>query len=217
MAPHAFAKGEWIGSIAASAGFPAWQVIWQDDGNSRLRNRREPNLLLENDEIWIPSAKDFKKVKETKLAVRVRTRKKNDLVWYDKDKLRVRVVRVKEYLRLFGPIPFALTAGKESLKGKITKDAQVLEIPLALAVRTATLDLGGRVITLEIGGLGPLETVAGVQGRLNNLGWDAGEVNDLDGPPTRSAVRDFQAFRGIQVDGAIAGATRSEAKTAYGC
>ncbi len=217
MATHRFGEGEWIGSIAARHDVPAWQILWRDAGNASLRKRRDPNLLLEGDEIAIPPAGAAKEVAETSLRIRVATGKKNKLAWYDKDRFRVRVVRVKEYIDLFGAIPFSLTVGDQEVSGEITAEGQTLEVVLERTVTSGTLDLGGHSITLHIGGLGPLDSVAGIQGRVTNLGWDAGPVDNVDGPRTKRGVKLFQAHSGIKVDGIVGGVTRRTAKKNYGC
>jgi hypothetical protein len=46
-------------------------------------------------------------------------------------------------------------------------------------------------------------TVAAVQRRLGELGYDAGVVDGVVGPQTRSAIAAFQSTNGMVVDGAI--------------
>jgi len=48
-----------------------------------------------------------------------------------------------------------------------------------------------------------LATTAGVQTALSFLGHDPGEVDGLDGPKTREALRAFQEAAGIAADGLI--------------
>lgn len=217
MPPHDFGPGEWIGSIAAGNDLPAWQILWKDPGNAGLRRRRDPNLLLPGDRLSIPAPGAAKEVGETALSIRVATGRKHKLVWYPKDKFRIRIVRVKEYLDLFGPIPYELRVGEHVDSGNITEEGQTIEVILERTVASGTLDLGGHVFTFEIGGLGPLETFAGIQGRVNNLGWDAGPVDDVDGPKTQRGVKAFQAHTQIKVDGVVGGVTRRTMKKAYGC
>lgn len=53
-----------------------------------------------------------------------------------------------------------------------------------------------------------LETLTGVQEALSKLGYDLGEVDGKDGPKTQNAVRQFQAFASIKVDGIAGTQTR---------
>src|SRR5215212_7465445 len=45
---------------------------------------------------------------------------------------------------------------------------------------------------LQIGDLPPIEQISGVQARLNNLGYDCGEVNGQINDATKAALRAFQ-------------------------
>jgi peptidoglycan hydrolase-like protein with peptidoglycan-binding domain len=69
---------------------------------------------------------------------------------------------------------------------------------------------------LKIGYLAPVEHVSGVQGRLNNLAFEAGPVDSTDGPKTRSAVRRFQSKYAIAVDGIPGPVTRQKLKEVHG-
>lgn len=53
-----------------------------------------------------------------------------------------------------------------------------------------------------------LDTLAGVQDALTKLGYDLGAVDGIDGPKTQNAVRQFQAYAGIKVDGIVGTQTR---------
>jgi len=53
-----------------------------------------------------------------------------------------------------------------------------------------------------------LDTIAGVQDALTKLGYDPGGIDGLDGPKTRDAVSQFQAYAGIKVDGKVGVQTR---------
>jgi uncharacterized protein (TIGR02594 family) len=64
------------------------------------------------------------------------------------------------------------------------------------------------IYELEIGALNPIQEKApddkclsGVQQRLNNLGFDAGVVDGIDGPNTQGAVRRFQTKFQLTVNG----------------
>ena len=49
----------------------------------------------------------------------------------------------------------------------------------------------------------PPPTVALIQQRLKELGFDPGEIDDIWGPRTERAVREFQAARGLVPDGIV--------------
>lgn len=45
--------------------------------------------------------------------------------------------------------------------------------------------------------------VSEIQARLNELGYDSGEVDGIMGPITEAAIKAFQADRGLDVDGIV--------------
>ena len=58
--------------------------------------------------------------------------------------------------------------------------------------------------TAQVGDLDPIDTLSGVQGRCNLLGFDCGTVDGINGSKTKAGVRDFQYEHDLEVDG-IAG------------
>lgn len=53
-----------------------------------------------------------------------------------------------------------------------------------------------------------LDELEGVQEALSKLGFDPGEIDGLDGPATQKAVRAFQAYATIDIDGIVGDETR---------
>ena len=61
MPTHKVAAGESIISIAKDYGF-FWKTVWEHGNNASLKEKRKnPNVLLEGDEVFIPE-KQLKKV-----------------------------------------------------------------------------------------------------------------------------------------------------------
>ncbi|OUS30859.1 hypothetical protein A9Q99_04945 [Gammaproteobacteria bacterium 45_16_T64] len=60
-----------------------------------------------------------------------------------------------------------------------------------------------------------VQTIAGVQARCNNLGFDAGVVDGINGKKTTSAVKGFQAAYGLDVDGIAGPKTKKKLKQVY--
>lgn len=216
MPTHIVTGDEWIGSIAEKYGFPSWTTIWKHSGNAALRKNRDPNMLMAGDKVFIPPLESTKASDKGGLASGS-SGEKLTLTAAKGNWLRIRVVEFKTYLDLFGKIPYELSVGSGTAGGEIEKDKQEIEIPLPLGVKTGTLKLGDNVYDLVIGGLAPLNTTAGMQARINNLGWDAGPVDGDNGPKTKRGVKDFQAYYQITVDGKIGSETRGKAKEVHGC
>jgi len=209
MPTHRVKKGEWIGSIAAQGGHTSWETVWDHPKNAKLRKRREPNLLVEGDRVWVPEVepKELSGESETTHEFRVER---------DKSRLRIGFIEMQVYLDLFGPIEYKLTAGKHEQEGQITTEGQEIEIPLGLAVEEATLTLDGWQCLLDVGRLDPIKRLSGMQARIANLGWEVGPIDNLIGKRTRRGTRDFQGYYEIGVDGKIGNETRGKAKEIYG-
>jgi hypothetical protein len=71
--------------------------------------------------------------------------------------------------------------------------------------------------TLKLGHLDPVEELSGIQARLNNLGYEAGSVNGLPGPRTEAAIRRFQEWAGLKVDGSAGENTQRALGATHGC
>ena len=70
---------------------------------------------------------------------------------------------------------------------------------------------------LLLGGVDPIDQVSGVQGRLNNLGFDCGKIDGICGEHTRAAIREYQRSRKLAETGSPDEATRRQLQADYGC
>ena len=68
---------------------------------------------------------------------------------------------------------------------------------------------------MRVGLLQPVDTVAGVRERLNNLGYDAGDGDDPTALQFRSAVEEFQCDQALPVDGKVGPVTRAALARAH--
>ena len=68
---------------------------------------------------------------------------------------------------------------------------------------------------VKLGHLDPLETTSGVKGRLNNLGYYCGEVNEVEDERYDASVRQFQEDHGLVVDGIVGPKTRAKLKSEH--
>jgi N-acetylmuramoyl-L-alanine amidase len=208
---HRVKKGEWMGSIAAKYGFRSWESIWQAPENAELRQQRnDPNLLFQGDQVWIPE----RRPKQEPAATDARH---VYVMSSDNARLRIRIIDVDPYIQAFGPISYVLEAEDgNQISGQITAEGQEIEIPIAISVERGTLHIGD-LQTILIGGLDPIETASGMQARLQNLGFEPGPVDNIAGPRTAGAVREFQQRYKLTVDGIIGPETQSKMKEVYGC
>ena len=101
-----------------------------------------------------------------------------------------------------------------------TDDGGVLREGLPEAIEEATLSVAGQTLTLLLDTLDPLEDESGVeaaQARLQNLGYELGNVDGDLAEKTRGALETFQADQGIGVTGVLDGPTRERLTLAHGC
>jgi hypothetical protein len=176
-------QGDCLSSIAYCAGFlPA--TIWDHPANSKLKSKRkDPNILLAGDELFIPELQIKEYSKPTDQS----------------HKFIKKGVPALLRLQIFdGEEPranqnYILIIDGFHVSG-VTDDQGKLEQPLIPNARKGMLTIGPdqMLYDLDFGHLDPVGEVSGVQGRLTNLGYDCGEVNGELNEPTRAALRAFQ-------------------------
>ena len=210
MAVHIVKQGEHLSRIAASYGLTDYNTIWNHPNNAELKNdRQNPNVLYPGDQVFIPD----KQTKEDFGATENRHRFK----YHSKvPKLRI-VVKDAEGQ----PITDAkcnLIIETDSFE--MTTDTQgMIEKRIKPTDENGKLiiqDLGMEV-TIKIGHLDPMDEVSGYKARLNNLGYDAGPLEEDDELRLRSAVEEFQLDHGLKVDGIIGPKTQAKLKDVHGC
>lgn len=191
---HVVEEGEGVSAIAFRYGF-APETVWNDPGNEELRARREDmDILSPRDVVVIPD-KRLKEETRATGAVHRFQRKGVPAI------LRVQVtvngqIRAKE--------PFTVIVDDSYSYSDVTDEEGVLEAPLSPAARRAVVTVGpdGHRFELEVGGVRPISTLAGVRSRLNNLGYDCGEIDAPEGDEaTREAVLAFQRDMGLVESG----------------
>lgn len=185
MVRHVVRQGEGLSSIADQHGFfPA--TIWDDPANAELRALREdPNILAPGDEVVIP---DKRLRTEDCATTRRHTFKKRGVPAL----LRLQVF-IADELQVNQPYELAID-GAPPRKG--TTDGEgVLRENVMPSARSATLVIGPERHAFEIrlGFVDPVSTLAGVQSRLDNLGYDCRDVG--------AAIEAFQRDSGIAVNG----------------
>lgn len=135
-------------------------------------------------------------------------------------KVRLRLVIRDGVYGICGHMKYELLAGEERFSG-ITGDNGLIDHLIADDARQAGLRVWpgeGKPVKkwrLELGKLKPVSTIEGLQSRLNNLGFEAGEADGELGPITRHALSNFQARFSLKPDGECDAATRSRLETAY--
>jgi hypothetical protein len=213
-------QGDHMALIADANGFHDFQTIWDDPANADLKTLRvNPHTLLPGDLVVIPDKADHTESRPSGARHKF-TAKAAPLT------LQLTIQDATGQPVANAPVRLDV----DGSSNQITADGQGtvrLPIPNAarggkLVVQTDALDCD---LTLSIGELDPLETVTGKIGRLNNLGYDAGEAvdpavaTDPDAATMqlRSAVEEFQCDQKLTVDGICGPQTQAKLKAVHGC
>lgn len=216
MPNHVVKQGECLSSIAAKHGFASWKTIYDAPENSQFRHDRpDPNLIYPGDNVFIPD----------------KGGKKDDAPVDNKHKYKKH--STKTYLRIFMKdftgdplvgLRYRLKVGAQVTDGTLGDDGK-LEEPISPTATDANLTLWVEEEPVErrynwalkIGALDPVETVRGVQARLNNLAHDSGKVDGIIGPITKGATIEFQQKYELDDDGIAGPITKGKLKEIYGC
>ena len=185
---HIVQQGECLSSIAYSYGFTDWHVVYDHPQNADFRALRpDPNVIYPGDELYIPDPDLKNDPGATEVLHKYEL--KADQTW-----LRVRLE--DEDGMPFKNQKYDLTISGRAYSG--TTDATGL-----LEHEILPTDYSGQLVIwkqvpgelpkgitwmLEIGGLDPVEYITGVQARLNNLGYDCGPVDGIQGPITNQRL-----------------------------
>lgn len=208
MPQHVVSQGECLASIAAEYGFN-WKTIWNHPDNTDLKaERKNPNVLYPDDVVVIPD----KTPKEDSAATEQTHKYKRKGV---PAMLKIRLLNNGEPRK---NTPWKANLGGGWQEGTTDGDGN-LQIKLHPKCDAGILRLeDGTQYRLLLRELDPLETISGVQARLNNLGYESGAVDGIQGPITTAAIKQFQTdYPPLKVDGIVGEKTRAKLKEIYGC
>ncbi|KAF7774759.1 hypothetical protein PMAN_a3334 [Pseudoalteromonas marina] len=213
---HTVAQGETLLRIAKQYGYQTSKALYNHPSNAEFKALRpDPNLIYPGDKITIPPKKEK--------FIPLRTNSINSFV----------VQNEKEYFRLQVSYDdgddvtgkrVVLSIGSQTIDTVLQSDG-LIEVELnnndAL---TGTIDLylnegettPTKSFNVQIGNLDPIDTLSGVQGRCNMLGFDCGTVDGVNGAKTKAGVREFQQAQQLQVDGIAGPVTKSRLVYVYG-
>lgn len=205
---HTVEQGEHLSRIAAKYGFANYRTIWDHPQNAELKQKRQnPNVLFPGDRLYIPD-------KQQKTESRPTEQRHRFQVSVRPVVLRIVVKNVDDQpiantdcqLQVDGNVYQLTTNGNGQIEQKIPKTAESGKLTI--------LDME---VPVQIGHLDPVEEVSGQQVRLNNLGYNAGEVSGTNEEQLRSAIEEFQCDYGLTVDGICGPQTQAKLKEVHGC
>ena len=212
---HVVKPGDCLYRIAKQYGFADWHTIYDHPDNEAFRAKRpNPNVIYPGDELAIPD-KDLKQI---------------TLPTTSKHKLKVKrpkvMLRIKLENELCEPLAgkqFELKFGDELHEGSTDGDG-ILEAKVKTTDEVGELTVWGSgdrqaerwFWHIRVGHLDPVEELAGVRQRLNNLGFYCAPTGDEPDDTLRFAVKGFQRVEGIEQTGEVDDATRSKLVELHG-
>lgn len=182
------AQGDSIGSIAYMHGLLP-ETIWSHPDNRELKAARETmDVLLPGDRVTIPELRTQQVSAGDKK--RHKFRRKGVPGW-----LRL---QCKTWDEVRANAPYVVEVDGKTFEGTTDGEGR-LAIPIVPDAKHATVKVGDPpdVYELDLGTIDPVETMAGVLGRLENLGYAVERSAGASDPATRAALAEFRADHGL--------------------
>jgi N-acetylmuramoyl-L-alanine amidase len=210
LTEHIVKAGECLASIAAACRETV-ESLWDHPANAELRAlRSDPYVLAAGDRVMVP------KPAPTTFVLQAGQR----------HVFRRRATHTDfEVAATLNGTPradldFTLTLDGDTANPIVgTSDADgVVRARIPAQAKRGVLEFadGRGRIAFAFGELDPFDTVAGVQGRLRDLGLYFASVDGVVGPYTTRALREFQKSRGLAVTGHADDPTKAALRAAYG-
>ena len=170
--------------------------------------RKNPNVLSPDDHVFIPEKRE--KTEDGATGQRHRFVRRGEPA-------RVRMVFKQGNQPLSGE-RYILEIDGELTEGVLGPDGDV-EIGIPGNARTGRILIGQEQdeYPIQLGTVDPIETVKGVQERLNNLGYDCGEVDGILEDQTKAAITAFQKEHGLPKTGEPDEQTEAKLLDVHGC
>jgi hypothetical protein len=200
-----------MASIAFNHGFLP-ETLWNLPDNAGLKGgRKDQKVLLPGDRVHVPP---------------VRIRSEACATDQRHTFLRKGVPEMLQIVLLDtdgNPRPdlkYVLSIDEKIIKSDATGKKGLIKAPIPPNARSGKLIVSGEeaeeVYELHLGEIDPISSTAGLQARLNNLGFYCGAVDGIVGHRTKGALREFQASQNLPVTGAIDDDTRTALSRVHG-
>lgn len=216
MPMYTISQGDCLSSIAHAHGFVDWRTIYNHPRNESFRSLRpDPNVIFPGDELFIPDLTE--RVEQRSTDQRHPFRRKFSPVL-------LRIVLLDEEHQPLKGASYKLEVADSVFQGKTGSDG-LLEHRIPANAEQGLLsvklvrnqDETGYTWNLHLGNLDPETVMTGVQARLNNLGYNTGPVDGIQGPRTTEAIKQFQEKYSLKVDGIVGPITRGKLVEVHGC
>lgn len=213
---HVVKQGEHLARIAEQYGFLP-ETIWNDPANAELKKKRlNPNVLFEGDVITIPELKRKDLSGDTTKLHKFRMTTPKVKLRIVVDDWTFKPLKDSEYTLEIGGI----------IEKKTTSSEGLIERDIPASAELGSLWVADEDLAIKVGHLDPEDEISGQKARLNNLGYDAGPVDEEIDPDDktsratmrfRSAVEEFQCDQKMKVTGHCDAATQAKLVKVHGC
>jgi hypothetical protein len=199
--------GDCFINLSKQKGFD-WETIWNHPQNADLQERRKHlNIIKPGDQVFIPD-----------LTIKELDRPTDKLHRFvRKGLLASFTVTLLDLGRPRANEPYILKVNGISRQGRTHTDGTLTE-KIPPDARDGLLLLGDNheEITIHFGYVDPIEEISGVKGRLRNLGFYHGKIDDELTPETTVALAEFQHSVDLPGDGELDDHTRDALVEAHG-
>jgi N-acetylmuramoyl-L-alanine amidase len=200
-------QGDCLSSIAYHYGLASWEVIYDDPNNADFRALRpDPNLIYPGDQVYIPDIKPrSESVPTDQQHVFVASFPPTYLNVRIKDQDDQPVTGAQYEMKLDAITLTGATDDDGWIRSKIPAWSELGTLKVWPNPDDPDTTIEWQV---GLGHLDPIETVSGIKERLTNLGYNCGEINDVEDDTYTAALMQFQTDYNLKVDGIVGPQTR---------
>ena len=201
MPTYTIQQGDCVTNLANQAGL-LWTTVWNHPNNAALKQlRKDPNVLLPGDQLFIPDL-------DPKLIDKPTDQKHTFVKKGTPAKLKIRLLNQDQPR---ANLPYQLDIDGALLSGSTDGDGYISQ-PLPPGAQRGKLTVGSGttrdVYEIQFGAVDPFDTDTGVRGRLLSLGFGGDDIQE--------ALKAFQQKEGLDVTGQADDATKSRLQQRYG-
>lgn len=218
MTTHTVQPGDNLARIAKQYKIANWRDIYHHPENAAFRKKRpNPNILFEGDEVFIPEHKQK--------TVYVRTGANHRFVVKNADPQKL-VFRLTDAAgRKLAKVPVVMDVGGTPQQ-RVSNQSGIVELTIeppgpeemVLDVYASPdTEAPSHCFLIKPGFLDPVDTVSGIQARLNSLGHDCGIADGIYGKKTKAGIESFEQVSNLPVTGQLGDALYRAVEKAYGC